>query len=182
MAVRNIIKYGHPILRFKSKPIDVINDSIHVLVDDMIETMQFAEGIGLAAPQLAEPIALCIVNLGLIEEGALPKAYLNPVILQEEGTATMEEGCLSIPDIRDEVVRPECITVKYKDIDGTEYKEKCDGMLARVLHHEIDHLNGILFVDRISPIKRKLLAKKLKKIAAESKATAPVFTGTYGTL
>ncbi|MFQ5822925.1 MAG: peptide deformylase [bacterium] len=169
MAVRYIVKYGNPFLRIKATPIDVINDSILTLADDMIETMQYAEGIGLAATQVAESIALCVVNLGLIEEGASPKAYINPVVLNEEGSSTMEEGCLSIPDIREDVARHEIIRVKYKDLDGYEHEEIYGGMLARVLQHEIDHLNGILFVDRISPIKRKLLSKTLKKIAEESK-------------
>ncbi len=169
MAVRYIVKYGNPILRMKAEPIVAIDDSIRLLAEDMAETMVQAEGIGLAAPQVAELVALCVVNLGLIEDGAAPKAYLNPEILHEEGTSTLEEGCLSIPDIREDVTRPEKIRLRYTDLNGKEHEETCDGMLARVLQHEIDHLNGILFVDRISPIKRKLLAKKLRKIAEEGK-------------
>lgn len=174
MALRYIVKYGNPFLRIKAKPIDTVDNSIRTLIDDMVETMVHEEGLGLAAPQVAESIALCVVNLGLIEEGATPKAYLNPVILHQEGNSIIEEGCLSIPDIREDVARHEIVRVKYKDINGEEHEESCDGMLARVLQHEIDHLNGILFVDRISPIKRKLLAKKLKKIAEESKSEARV--------
>lgn len=165
MALREIILYGHPTLRLQSKPVSAIDDSVRELVGDMIETMIEAEGIGLAAPQVNVPISLCVVQNGLIEEGADPKAYINPVILEDEGESTVEEGCLSIPDIREDVSRPEKIKVKYLDIHGQEQVEECDDMLARVLQHEIDHLNGVLFVDRISSIKRKLLAKKLKKIA-----------------
>jgi peptide deformylase len=98
--------------------------------------------------------------------------YINPVILAEEGTFSMEEGCLSIPDIREDVVRPEKIKIKYQDLDGLEHEEECSGMLARVLQHEVDHLNGVLFIDRISQIKRKLLSKKLKAIVAQSKEEA----------
>lgn len=184
MAVRNIVIYGHPILRLKAEPIQEINESTRLLVEDMIETMHFAEGIGLAAPQVAESIALFVVNLGLIEEGVAPVAYINPIILNEQGSSTMEEGCLSIPGILEEVTRSEIVRVKYQDITGQEHEETYNGMLARVLQHEIDHLNGILFVDRISPIKRKLLSKKLKKIAEESKSgfIAPAKMATTGAL
>jgi len=172
MALRYIVKYGHPALRMKARRIETINDSIRELAEDMIETMEVAEGIGLAAPQIAESMALLVINSGLIEEDAPPKVYINPVILAEEGTLSMEEGCLSIPDIREDVRRPEEIKIKYQDLDGAQHEEECTGMLARVLQHEIDHLNGVLFVDRISQIKRQLLSKKLKEIAAQSKEEA----------
>ena len=172
MALRYIVKYGHPALRMKANQIKTIDDSIRELAEDMIETMEVAEGIGLAAPQVAESITLLVINSGLIEEDAPPKAYINPVILAEEDTHSMEEGCLSIPDIREDVIRPEMITIKYQDLDGIQHEEECNGMLARVLQHEVDHLNGVLFVDRISQIKRKLLSKKLKAIAAQSKEEA----------
>lgn len=169
MAVREIIKYGHPVLRMKAKPVEKIDDTINILVEDMIDTMIAAEGIGLAATQVAELVSVCIVNMGLIKEGTSPKAFINPEILKVEGSCVMEEGCLSIPDIREKVTRPEKIRVKYLDLGGVAHEEDCDGMLARVLQHEIDHLNGVLFIDRISPMKRKLLSKKLKKIAEGSK-------------
>ncbi len=174
MALRYIVKYGHPVLRLKAREIKKIDDSIRDLAEDMIETMEAAEGIGLAAPQIAESITLLVTNSGLIEEDAPPKAYINPVILSEEGDFNMEEGCLSIPDIREDVVRAEKIKIKYQDLDGLEHEEECSGMLARVLQHEVDHLNGVLFIDRISQIKRKLLSKKLKAIVAQSKEEAGV--------
>lgn len=168
MAIRDIILYGHPTLRLKANAVEQVGPEIDRLVEDMIETMLEAEGIGLAAPQVNEPLALCVVNSGLIEEGTEPKAYLNPVVLESSGEATMEEGCLSIPDIREDVNRPERIKIRYQDLSGQEHVEECDGMLARVLQHEIDHLNGILFIDYLSPMKRKLLAKRLKRIATGS--------------
>jgi peptide deformylase len=174
MAVRYIVKYGHPFLRMTAKPISKIDDSIRELVDDMIETMYFAEGIGLAAPQVAVSIALCVVDMGRIEEGASPKAFVNPMILHDEGSSSMEEGCLSIPGIQEEVPRADLIRVKFQDLFGKEHEETYEGLLARVLQHEIDHINGVLFVDRISSIKRKLLTKKLKKIAEESKSEARI--------
>lgn len=167
MAAREILLFGSPVLRIQAKAVEVINDAVRALVDDMIDTMEEAEGIGLAAPQIGESLALCVVNNGLIEEGSEPRAYINPVIYEEMGSEVMEEGCLSIPDIREEISRPETIRLKYLDIEGAEHDELCSAMLARVLQHEIDHLNGILFVDHLSTIKRKLLDKRLKKIAAE---------------
>ncbi|HEX9653200.1 MAG TPA: peptide deformylase [bacterium] len=174
MAVRNIITYGNPVLRMKARRIERIDGSIRKLVDDMIDTMQSADGIGLAAPQVAQSIALCIVNMHMITEGEPPKAFLNPEIVAEEGTHIMEEGCLSIPDIREEVTRAETIKIKYRDLDGVEHEEICSQMLARVLQHEVDHINGVLFIDRITPIRRKLLGKKLRAIAAESRSGADV--------
>lgn len=169
MAVRSIIKYGNPILRMKARRIEKIDHDIHQLVNDMVDTMVAADGIGLAAPQVAESIALCVVNMGMVIEGEAPKAFINPEILSEEGSTTLEEGCLSIPEIREEVARSEMIRVKYRDLDGVEHIEEFTEMPARVLQHEIDHTNGVLFIDRISQIRRKLLAKKLKAIATEAK-------------
>lgn len=169
MALRYIVKYGHPALRMKARQIETISASIRELAEDMIETMEVAEGIGLAAPQIAESKTLLVINAGLIEEDAPAKVFINPVILAEAGSISMEEGCLSIPDIREDVIRPEMIKIKYLDLEGGQHEEECNGMLARVLQHEVDHLNGLLFVDRISQIKRKLLSKKLKAIATQSK-------------
>ncbi len=168
MAIRRIVIYGAPVLRQKAAPISEVDDSVRTLAEDMIETMFAAEGIGLAAPQVGESVALCVVNMGLIVDQAEPKAFVNPEILSSDGSVSMEEGCLSIPDIREDVTRPERIVVRYTDLGGVTREEACDGMLARVLQHEIDHLNGVLFIDRISPVKRKLLAKRLKKLAAEA--------------
>ncbi|MCG8603918.1 peptide deformylase, partial [bacterium] len=140
MALRKIVLYGQPILRMTAKPVTEPSEDLSTLISDMIETMQDEEGIGLAAPQVGESIALCVINQGLIEDDSPTKAYLNPVILQSEGTNIMEEGCLSIPDIREDVERPEAIRLRYMDMDGVQREEECDGMLARVLQHEIDHL------------------------------------------
>ncbi len=166
MALRRIIKYGHPYLRVKSQRVEKIDDEIRNLVDDMIETMIEAEGIGLAAPQVAQTLSLLVINNTIIEEDAEPQAYINPTVYDEAGEIVMEEGCLSIPDIREDVKRPESVKVKYTDLDGEECDEQINGMLARVMLHEVDHLNGVLFIDKISPMKRKLLSKKLKKIAS----------------
>lgn len=169
MAVSPIVVYGHPALRGKARAIETIDESVRKLARDMIETMEAAEGIGLAAPQVGETVAMCVVDHGMIEEGEAPRAYLNPVIVEDGSeTSTLEEGCLSIPDIREDVTRPEAIRFQYMTLDGVSHEEEIDGMLARVLQHEIDHLNGVLFVDRISPLKRKLLSNRLKKMGLEN--------------
>ena len=167
MEKLRIIKYGNPILRMKAGRVDRIDDSIRKLTDDMILTMQWDGGIGLAAPQVAESIALLVVDHSLIDEDGEPTAYINPEVIDSEGEAVMEEGCLSIPDIREDVKRPEIITVCYQNIDGEQREERFDGLLARILQHEIDHLNGVLFVDRVSPLKKQLLKKELRAIADE---------------
>lgn len=166
MAALKIVKYGHAYLRMKSQKVDKIDDGIRKLVDDMFETMIEAEGIGLAAPQVAQAISLLVINKDHIGEGAEPEAYINPIIYNKEGESSMEEGCLSIPDIREDVKRAEIIKIKYTDINGIEHDEQMNGMLARVMQHEVDHLNGVLFIDKISPMKRKLLSKRLKNIAS----------------
>lgn len=167
MEKLRVIKYGNPILRMKARKVDKIDNRIRNLVDDMILTMQIDAGIGLAAPQVAESIALLVIDQSLIFEDGEPSAYINPVIIASEGESVLEEGCLSIPDIREEVKRPEIITLRYQNVDGESREDKFDGLLARVLQHEIDHLNGVLFVDRISALKKQLLKKELKAISDE---------------
>lgn len=165
MEKLRVIKYGNPILRMKADRIEKIDDSIRELVDDMILTMQWDAGIGLAAPQVGRSIALLVVDHSLIYEDGVPTAYINPEIVASEGESVMEEGCLSIPDIREEVKRPEIITLRYQNVAGKLKEERLDGLLARVLQHEIDHLNGVLFIDKVSPLKKQLLKKDLKTIA-----------------
>lgn len=169
MALLQIRKYGDPVLRQKAKSYESVNEEIVQLAEDMIETMQAAKGIGLAAPQIGLSTTMCVIDVGLIEESAPPEAFVNPVVLEEFGSdVSIEEGCLSIPEVNEEVVRKEGIRVRYLDLKGELHERTCDGMLARVLLHEIDHLYGIFFTDRLSAIKRKLLSKKLRAIEAEA--------------
>ncbi len=169
MSELRVIKYGNPILRMKAKKIENIDDNIRQLADSMIEIMREAEGIGLAAPQVAQSLSILVVDRSLIEENGEPTAYVNPEILETEGESTLEEGCLSLPDIREDVKRPEIITLRYQNISGEMFEKRIDELLARVLQHEIDHLNGVLFVDRISSLKKQMLKKKLKQIAADER-------------
>jgi len=169
MAVMQIRKYGDPVLRQKAVPQQTFDGELRQLAEDMIETMQVSEGVGLAANQVGLRNALCIVDMGLIKEGDKPRIFVNPVVLEEQGkTVTMEEGCLSIPGITENVDRRERIRVRYQDLDGTPHEEQVDGMLARVLQHEIDHLNGVFFVDRLNPFLRKMLSKKLRALAEQA--------------
>lgn len=167
MEKLRIIKYGNPILRMKARRVDKIDNRIRKLVDGMILTMQVDGGIGLAAPQVAESLALLVIDHGLIFEDGAPTAYINPEILAAEGESVLEEGCLSVPEIREEVKRPDIITLRYQNLIGETKEERLDGLLSRVLQHEIDHLNGVLFVDRISALKKQLLKKDLKAISDE---------------
>ena len=173
MAVWPIRKYGDPILRKKATKVEAFDASLQQIAADMIETMQAAKGIGLAANQIGLSQSLCVVDVGLVTEGAPPQAFVNPVIVKEMGKETAyEEGCLSIPDINEDVMRKERVLVRYQDLTGVPQEQECDGTLARVLLHEVDHLNGIFFVDHLSTLKRKLLSKKLKAIAEEAAAEA----------
>lgn len=167
MASFHIVKYGDPILRMKAAPVREINGSIHQLIEDMIETMRQHEGVGLAAPQIAESKAIFVIDLSLIENDGQPMAIINPKIVGVNGESVLEEGCLSVPGIREDVKRPEVIQVNYQDLEGYLHEEEISGLKARVFQHEIDHLNGILFVDRLGPMKRKLLRKQLKQIVDE---------------
>lgn len=165
MAVLDIHTFGDTVLRIKASSIEKIDDTVETLFDDMVETMQANEGIGLAAPQVGHSLQMFVVDMGLIEENGKAIAVINPEILETKGEQLFEEGCLSVPDIREEVKRPEIIKIKYQDIAGNTVEEEIAGLKARVFQHEYDHLQGVLFIDRISSIKRKLLHKKLKTIA-----------------
>lgn len=157
----------HPVLKQKTKDVTHFDDKLKKLISDMFETMIFAEGIGLAANQVGQSISVLVVG-DIKEDGILKhksKAYINPVIEDwSEETVDYNEGCLSVPELREDITRPKAIQIKYYDEDMKEHREEVDGLLARVLQHEVDHLNGILFFERLSPIKRTLIQNKLKKI------------------
>jgi peptide deformylase len=166
MALLRVLKYGNPLLRKQAEPVAIINDSIKKLVEDMIDTMGENEGIGLAAPQVGISIMLFTIDMSLIEEQGKPMAIINPKILDTLGESTFEEGCLSFPEIREEVKRPEIIRVVYQDIDDNQHDEEFGGLKARVFQHEIDHLHGVLLADRIGTIRKKLIQRQLKSITA----------------
>ncbi|MGD9486804.1 MAG: peptide deformylase [Calditrichaceae bacterium] len=148
---------GDPVLRKTTKKVTDFNDNIKRIVKNMITVMHREDGVGLAAPQVGLDSSILVIDISGVEENELPRAFINPEIIEASGEAVFEEGCLSIPGVREDVLRPDKIELVYNDEDGNTHKELLDGWKARVLQHEIDHLNGILFVDRISPVKRQLL-------------------------
>jgi len=165
MAVRPIVKYGHPVLHKPSEPVREIDGAIRKLLDDMVETMYAAPGIGLAAPQIAVPLRLIVVDLSVGEEKGHLIKLINPEFVLREGEQRHDEGCLSVPGFGGSPVRPERVVVKGLDPDGQERTYEGTELLARAFCHEIDHIDGLLFVDRLTPLKRDLMKRKLRKKA-----------------
>jgi peptide deformylase len=160
MAVLKLQKYGSPILREKAIPVSKVDSDIRELVDDMIETMYVEGGVGLAAPQIG--ISKRIIIIDTEEKGVI--VLINPVIIKREGETKEEEGCLSVPGIFSIVKRSAVITVEALDLDEKKIRLTQEGFLAIALQHEIDHLDGYLFIDRLSPAKRLMIKNKLKEI------------------
>ena len=167
-----IVGYGHPTLKKKAKPITPDYPELEDLLENMFETMYNALGVGLAAPQVNLPIRIFVVDGSELEGDGedmtgFKKVFINPEKIEETGPEwTFEEGCLSIPDIRENVRRPGDIRLRYFDENFHEITEEFGGMKARIIQHEYDHIEGILFVDRLKPLKKKLLKKKLSLIKA----------------
>ena len=163
MAVLEILMIGHPTLTKKAERVGTIDPDLVRLARDMVETMRRAPGVGLAAPQVNVSKRLITVDLSVGENAQELIILINPEILRQEGEVVSEEGCLSVPDIREKVARPYRVLVKGQDLAGKDIEIEGEDMLARVLCHEIDHLDGKLFTDRLSPLKRTLIRKKIKK-------------------
>ena len=172
-----IVAYGDPILRKVTKPIEKDEMDLQKLSDDLFETMHDAAGVGLAAPQVGLGIRVFVVDGTAMNEDeeeedkdlsleGFKKMFINPEIIEEDGDDwAFEEGCLSIPGIRGEVYRPEFVTIRYRDADWNEHEETHEGMAARIIQHEYDHLEGKLFTDYLPALKRQLLKRKLNDIA-----------------
>jgi peptide deformylase len=170
MAVRDIIILPDKRLRVVSKPVAKIDVATRKLVDDMFTTMYAAPGIGLAAIQVGEPKRVITLDLAKGDQPKDPHVIINPELLwSSEEKVSREEGCLSIPEYYEEVERPKSVRVKYLDIDGKTQELEANGLLATCIQHEIDHLNGVLFIDHISKLKRDRVIKKFAKAAKESK-------------
>ena len=164
MAIRPILTAPDPRLKVVSEPVAKVDAEIRTLVDDLIETMYGADGIGLAAIQVGVPKRVLVMDIDQKDGKKNPKAYINPKILwASEEMATFEEGCLSVPEIWDEVERPAKIRAEYLDRDGKRHEIEAEGLFATCLQHEMDHLEGILFVDHLSKLKRSMAMKKLQK-------------------
>lgn len=164
MAVRPIRMYGDPVLREKCRPVEEITPEIHTLVEDLFDTMIDASGIGLAAPQVGETIRVFVIDLSATDEGCEPMAFINPEILSEEGERNDDEGCLSFPDYFDKVARAERVIATAIGLDQKPFEVEGTGIMARALLHENDHLNGVLFIDRMKKFRLRLAQGRLRKL------------------
>jgi peptide deformylase len=167
--IRPILKYGDTILHEKARVVDAITPDIDRLVDDMIETMYAAPGVGLAAPQVGVPLRIFVVDVSVgLDPGGL-LVMINPEFVERDGVQLEEEGCLSVPGFNATVMRPMRAVVKGLDRHGQEYQQEGIGLLARAFQHEMDHLDGALFVDRLRGIKRDLIVRKIRKLSRAGK-------------
>jgi len=181
--IRDIVQYGHPVLRQKCRSVTVVDDALRELAEDMLETMVDANGVGLAAPQVAEDIRLAVIDVShdpdcvsmlkvngenAALESIMPLVFINPELVYGQQKETEIEGCLSINGIRAEVRRPASVIAKLPQLDGSVLEIETDGLLARALQHEIDHLNGVLFVDRLSAVAKVTVKNRLKRLLEES--------------
>jgi peptide deformylase len=178
--VREIVIWPDPILKEVAKPVERVDDTIRRLLDDMAETMYAADGVGLAAPQVAELKRLIVIDTSPRQEGQKLIHLVNPEIVKLEGTTTYTEGCLSIPGEAEDVDRAEKVWVRALDYHGKPFEIAADGLLSIALQHETDHLNGTLFVDHLSSLKRELIRKRMKKLKAQRAAEVAEEVRTAG--
>ena len=166
MAIREILLVPDPVLKQVSQPVERVDDELRALMDDMLETMYDAPGIGLAAIQIGVPKQVIVMDLAGPDEPKQPRYFVNPQILNaSDETQPYEEGCLSVPDIYDEVERPSKVKLKYLNYQGEEVVEEAEGLFAVCIQHEMDHLKGVLFIDYLSRLKRDRAVAKVKKQA-----------------
>lgn len=173
-----IVNYGDAVLRQKCRPVTNVDESIHVLASNMLQTMEAANGVGLAAPQIGLPIQMAVVDIGSEEESTtlveldgkpvtlgeiMPLVFINPELELLEPLEGFVEGCLSIPGINANVIRHSIVVANLELLDGRKIELKCNGLLARAIQHECDHLNGVLFIDRLNSAQKMMLKKKLKR-------------------
>jgi len=159
-----IVKYGDPVLETPAEPVTDFDEDLEKLVADMFETMYAAQGIGLAAPQIGIAKRLCVIDVTFGEDPKAKLVLANPEILSVEGKHALEEGCLSLPQIRAEVRRADKATVRAQDIHGNEFTMTGEGLLARAFAHEVDHLNGSLFFHRLNRLKRESIKRRVRKL------------------
>jgi peptide deformylase len=167
--IRPILKYGDSTLHAPAQPVDAITPDIERLIDDMIETMYAAPGVGLAAPQVGVPLRIFVIDLSVGRDPEGLFVMINPQFVDRAGMQLEDEGCLSVPGFNATVVRPSRAVVKGLDRTGTEYEREGTGLLARAFQHEMDHLDGTLFVDRLRGIKKDLIVRKIRKLSRAGK-------------
>jgi peptide deformylase len=165
--VREILIWPDPILKQVAKPVDRVDDGVRRLLDDMAETMYAADGVGLAAPQIGELLRVIVIDTSPKQEGQKLIHLVNPEIVRSEGVTTYTEGCLSIPGEAEEVERAAQVTVRALDYHGKPFELACDGLLNIAVQHEYDHLQGTLFVDHLSSLKREIIRRRMKKLKLE---------------
>ena len=170
MAVREIKTYPDPVLRNKTARVETIDDTIQRLIEDMVETMHAAPGVGLAANQVGVPLQVAVIDLSTREEQENRHPLLvliNPEILSTQGSVIAEEGCLSLPEYTEKIKRAARVTVRAQDRRGKPFEIEADGLMAKALQHEIDHLNGLLLIDRLSTLKKDIFKRKYRKAALQ---------------
>jgi peptide deformylase len=165
LPVLPIRKFGDDVLRIPTMPITEINDEVQKLIDDMVETMYVAPGVGLAANQVGVPKRVMVIDLSVGKRRGELHVCINPEIVETEGTITEDEGCLSVPDFTEVVTRPERVKLRYLDRNGEQREMWGQGLMARAMCHETDHLNGLLYVDHLRGLKRDRILKKIAKLA-----------------
>lgn len=168
MAERPIVLYGDPVLREVSQPVEEIDQGVKDLVSDLTDTLKKAKGLGLAANQIGVARRVIAVDLSVIDINQSLVVFINPEIIETSGEVEMEEGCLSFPDVYLKIVRPERVKVRARDIDGREFEMEADGVAARAILHEYDHIEGKLFIDLLTPLARTMIKGRLRKLAAAS--------------
>jgi peptide deformylase len=159
-----IVKYGDPVLEKRAETVTVFDAELQKLIDDMFESMYEAHGVGLAAPQIGISRRIAVIDVTFKEDPAAKLVCINPEIIHTEGQHTQSEGCLSIPDFRENVTRAQKVTIRAQDINGEVYEKTGEDLLARAFLHETDHLNGKLYISHISALKRDLMKRKIKKM------------------
>jgi peptide deformylase len=169
MAVLEILHYPNPVLKEKSQTIQKIDGSIRKLVQDLAETMYSAPGVGLAANQVGCPLRLAVIDVTPHDQPKKLLVLINPEIVAAEGECTWDEGCLSVPDCNEEVKRYKQVVVRFQNLEGETVEISGEDLLGVALQHEIDHLDGVLFIDRLSPLKKRLIKKRLLKKEKEGK-------------
>jgi peptide deformylase len=166
MAIREILEYPDPRLREVAKPVAAVTDEIRTLIDDMAETMYAAPGCGLAATQLGIDKRIFVIDVASEDEPSELRAFINPEITATDGTQLWNEGCLSFPGVSEEIKRAERVKVRALDRDGKAFELEADGLLAVAIQHENDHLNGVLMIDKLSALKKRMMSRKLAKAKA----------------
>ncbi|KYF80521.1 MULTISPECIES: peptide deformylase [Sorangium] len=168
MAIRTILHYPDPRLRQKAQPVGDVTPEIVKLIDDMAETMYAAPGVGLAATQIGEPHRIFLVDVAADNEPSNLLVFINPEIVRQEGQQTGPEGCLSFPGISEDIKRAERVRVRARGRDGATFEIAADGLLAVAIQHELDHLDGVLMIDRMGTLKKRIVQRKMQKRGAEA--------------